>query len=56
MNDDDARKVFDAMIAQTADPDRRAELELCREYFCNPAFRAAFADHVFTTNQSIPAA
>ena len=50
MNANEAREIFDAMVAKTTDPDRRAELELCREYFCNREFRAAFSDLVFTTN------
>lgn len=49
MND---RSMFDDAIARTDDPDRKATLELCREYFCNPDFRAAFEQHVFDLNNA----
>lgn len=45
----EARRVFDSAIA-AADPGQVAKLELAREYFCNPSFRAALADHVYALN------
>ena len=41
MDNQQAREVFDEVIGQAADPDRRAGLEVAREYFTNAAFRAA---------------
>ncbi len=45
-----ARKVFDQAIEQTNDPDKVANLELCREYFTNPEFRKAFHNEVAKQN------
>jgi hypothetical protein len=33
--------VFDEAVARETDADKRANLELCREYFTNPEFRKA---------------
>lgn len=46
MTPTEARAIFDAALEATTDPDERAATELCREYFCNPKFRAALADYV----------
>lgn len=45
-----ARVVFNKMIALETDADRRAELELLREYFTNPPFRKAFHDEIARIN------
>jgi len=37
---EEARRLFDARIAAEPNPERIAELEVLREYLCNPAFRA----------------
>lgn len=47
MSNTEARQVFDDIIDQQVDPDRRAALELGREYFCNPAFRAELQANMF---------
>ena len=39
MTDAEARKIFDQAALAEPDPDRRANIELCREYFTNPTFR-----------------
>lgn len=41
------RKVFNDSIKGETDPDRIANVELLREYFCNPTFRKAMSDIVF---------
>lgn len=40
MSDHEARRVFDQVIEGETDKDRIAIIELCREYFVNPDFRA----------------
>jgi uncharacterized membrane-anchored protein YjiN (DUF445 family) len=47
MTGQDARAIFDLAYAAEHDPDRRAEIELMREYFCNPQFRHDLADHLW---------
>jgi hypothetical protein len=47
MTDQEARAIFDNARAAEQDPDRRAEIELLREYFCNPQFRRDLADHLW---------
>jgi hypothetical protein len=44
------RRVFNQAIEQTSDPDKVANLELCREYFTNPEFRKALEDHTAKIN------
>lgn len=46
----EARKIFDQAAAAAPDADARANIELCREYFTNPEFRRALADHVAKLN------
>ncbi len=50
MTDADARRVFDAAIKGETDPDRITKVELLREFFCNPKFRAAMTDEVARVN------
>jgi hypothetical protein len=50
MNNEQAREIFNQAIAQTHDAEQIAKLELCREYFTNPAFRKALEDYTATTN------
>lgn len=38
--DTQVREAFDGAVARAVDPEVRAKLELAREYFCDPAFRA----------------
>lgn len=47
MTTDEAREIFQAAIDKEPNPDKRAELELLREYFMNPAFRQAMTDFIF---------
>lgn len=47
----EARAIFDQAIANTADPDRIAKIELMREYFTNADFRKALEDHVWELTQ-----
>jgi hypothetical protein len=48
---DEARAIFDAAIASgSQDPDRIANVEMLREYFCNPEFRAWMRDQVAKIN------
>lgn len=46
-----ARQIFDASIAAEGDAERRASLELLREYFTNPAFKSGLEDYVFSLNR-----
>ena len=41
---EEARRLFNARIAIEQNPERIAELEVLREYLCNPAFRAALEE------------
>lgn len=50
MAPDEARAVFDAALAGETDPERIARVELAREFFCNPDFRAFARDHVAELN------
>jgi protoheme ferro-lyase len=50
MTTEQAREVFNAMIASTADADKKANLELVREYLTNAAFRKAMSDKVREIN------
>lgn len=40
MNADNARAIFDNVAKNTTDKDAKARIEILREYFCNPEFRA----------------
>ena len=44
---DAMRQAFDKLISETSDSDRIAELELCREYFTDPAFRQKLENYTF---------
>jgi hypothetical protein len=46
----EVRAVFDAVISQQSDPNKVANLELCREYFLNPDFRKWMEDAVASVN------
>jgi Mg2+ and Co2+ transporter CorA len=52
MNTNKARKIFDAMIAETTNGEQRAKIELLREYLCNTEFRIALHDEVWKINTS----
>ena len=47
MTDAEAREKFDEMRSKTDDPELKAWLELLREWYTNPKFRKALADHTF---------
>jgi hypothetical protein len=47
MTNQAAREVFNQVIAKQSDADTIARLELCREYFTNPQFAKALADHLW---------
>ena len=44
MTNTEAREIFDRALAGETNADRIAKVELLREYFTNPSFRAAMAD------------
>jgi hypothetical protein len=43
----EARALLDAAVERATDPDKRARLELAREFLCNPEFSKALADYSF---------
>ena len=47
----EAREVFDKIVSETKDPDRKATLELLREYYTNHEFKKRFEDFVYQMNQ-----
>jgi hypothetical protein len=47
MTNEAAREVFNQVIANQTDADTIARIELCREYFTNPAFAKALALHLW---------
>ncbi len=52
MTTQQAREVFNRAVqaAQASgDHDAVANIEICREYFTNPEFRKALADHLWNT-------
>lgn len=51
MTNQAAREVFNQAIAATKDADQVARIELAREYFTNPTFRKALADHLWGAAQ-----
>ncbi len=51
MTNQEARAVFDTVIATTTDPDKNARQELLREYFTNADFRKRFEDYSFEHSQ-----
>lgn len=51
--EDDVRRVFNEAIASEPTADRRAKLELLREYCVNPSFRRRLADFVAHVNAPI---
>jgi len=54
MTRDEARAIFDDVIAKSTDADQVAKVEMLREYFCNDAFRSAMADEVARINDVQP--
>ena len=52
MTSNEARNIFNAAIASNTDADQIAKIELCREYFTNPEFRAALEAHTFAASQN----
>lgn len=50
MTNKEARQIFDDAAANEPDPEKRANIELCREYFTNPEFRRGLADMVAKIN------
>lgn len=46
-NPEAAREIFNQRIATETNADLVADLEIAREYFCNPEFRMAFSGHVY---------
>lgn len=51
---EEGRRIFDQAISRTRDPARVADLELWREWACNPEFRRAMAEHVYKINEGAP--
>lgn len=47
------REEFDNVIAQVSDPQTVAELEICREYFTNPEFKANLEEFTWNQNQQL---
>jgi hypothetical protein len=50
MTSQQAKEVFNQVIATQTDADKIAKIELAREYFTNPTFRKALEDHVWQIN------
>lgn len=50
MTTNEARQVFDDVIANSTDAAQIAKVETLREFFCNDKFRAAMADEVARIN------
>jgi hypothetical protein len=50
MTTNEAREIFNAAIAAATDADAIAKIELCREYFTNPEFRASLESYVYEIN------
>lgn len=54
MTTQEARQVFDTIAAKhraAGNHDQAARVEIVREYFTNPSFKQALADHVWAINQ-----
>jgi hypothetical protein len=47
MTNQEARKVFNQVIATLTDASQIAKIELAREYFTNKTFRKALEDHLW---------
>lgn len=47
---EDIRAIFNSMIEAEQNADKKANLELCREYYTNPEFKAALEQHVWELN------
>ena len=47
MTTNQAREIFNQAAANATDADAIARIELAREYFTNPTFRKALADHLW---------
>lgn len=47
MNAAEVKQVFDKVIVTLTDQDKIARLEIAREYFTNPEFRAALEEKTF---------
>lgn len=50
MTNTEAREIFNKALANETNADRIAKVELLREYFTNPAFRAAMEEEVARIN------
>jgi hypothetical protein len=50
MTDEAAREIFNQTIETATDADLIARLEIAREFFTNPEFRAKLADFVWSIN------
>ena len=48
MTTQEAREVFNQALNNEVDPDKRANIELCREFFTNPKFRQWMSDTVYS--------
>lgn len=51
MNAQQAKEVFNQVIAASTDADKIAKLELAREYFTNPKFRFALEQMIWEQNK-----
>lgn len=52
MTNAEAKNAINAAIANCADADRKAKLEVAREYFFNPEFRKALSDATWAATQA----
>lgn len=50
MTNEQAKEIFNQVIARETNPDKVANLEICREYFTNPNFRKALEQYVWDIN------
>ena len=52
MTSQEARAHFDAAIARTDNKDQIANIEIAREYFTNPTFRANLEQFIWDINNA----
>ncbi len=50
MSTAEVRAIFERAIELQPNADKRASLEICREYFTNPTFRKALEDYTAQIN------
>jgi hypothetical protein len=56
MTNEQAKQIFNQVIATVQDPDRVARMEICREYLTNPDFRKGLEQFVREINDRVAVA